>query len=174
MIATSLRDWQRSLGLTGEGSSSRAQDVSLDEGQPKPNDGPKRLSMDERSVHMGNFRVDVCSTRDVHLREAVRMCFDAHKTAVAVVADERRIVLLWSPVKAEGVHPLPFPMGHEAAADLLSRWFKQAEFGRQPDIDGSVSRGFRIQNSLPAYWVDYELGPYVICHLMPEWAEHHK
>ena len=78
-------------------------------------------------------------------------------------------VFLWStPSSKKGAYPLPVPLSAEAAANMAWEWLAQAPYPKEPDLDGSVSKGFN------AYTNQGALGDYSILAVKPIWAHHHK
>ena len=84
------------------------------------------------------------------------------------------------PAAAEGVEsilflhdasasiPLPAPLDAAGVAELAWRWLERAPYPTQPDIDGSISKGWMVR-------VGTRGMPYaILVMIQPIWAEHHK
>ena len=94
---------------------------------------------------MDNFHIDI--TSEGSLEPAMRIAFGA-KSAVGyrVVADTHMMVLYWSLSGTKGVTSLPFKMDAKGAADFVSRWLAEQDYGPQPDHDGDNGKGWRLFN----------------------------
>lgn len=56
-----------------------------------------------------------------------------------------RIVLFWTDRKNEdGFVPFPFKMDAKGAAEFVSRWLAEADYGTPPSHDGSNEKGWRV------------------------------
>lgn len=73
--------------------------------------------------------------------------------------------------KDPAVVEFPFKMDAEGCADWAYRWLENAEYGPEPDHDGSNSKGFKVYNDS---WsrVDSYYGSLVA--VKPEWCWHGK
>ena len=117
---------------------------------------------------MDNFRVDVTAEGDDRLR-AVLALFD-HDTVVGYRTDaRRRLVFYWS--DSEKAIALPFPMTIEQAADFAIGWLRHADYGDEPDHDGSNGKGWRIYNEAWGH-VDGDWSAFVA--IEPAWAMYGK
>jgi hypothetical protein len=113
---------------------------------------------------MDNFRFDmICEGRET-LTKAMELAFTKNRQgAVAYVirpatpaltgqqydhqnkpATPLRLVFLWSETK--DAVKLPFKLDPAGAADFAFRWLAEAEYGREPDHDGSNGKGWRLYN----------------------------
>ena len=88
----------------------------------------------------------------------------------------QRFAMYWTEPnhKSKDYVPLPYEMKIQDMVILVSGWLqKKAEYGRQPDIDGSVKKGWRIVNhhaelgGMSDHWQ-------VAAFVQPEWIEFHK
>lgn len=117
---------------------------------------------------MDNFRIDVTAEGDDRLR-AVLALFD-HDTVVGYQADgRRRLVFYWT--DSEKATALPFPMTMEQAADFAIGWLEHADYGDEPDHDGSNGKGWRIYNEDWGH-VDGDWSAFVA--IEPAWAMYGK
>lgn len=105
-----------------------------------------------------HYKIDVAVTRDRPLGD--------------VIDAKPRLSLFWSDTK--DALPLPYPLDTaDKATDFVWNWLQSAEYGQQPDHDGSnTADGFIFSNA-------HITGPYgrtftAICSVSPEWSEHHK
>lgn len=60
----------------------------------------------------------------------------------------------------------------KAWADDVNTWLSIEDYGPQPDLDGSCSKGFRVYNE--HYGRIDGFSNYSFLAIKPEWAEHHK
>ncbi len=117
-----------------------------------------------------NFHIDVTALEREDFSLAVRLAFSQNKSTVGWrVLPTHGLVLFW--VKTEGINLFPASLDAEGAADMAWRWLKEADYGPEPDHDGSNSRGWRIYNEDWGHVADsYQ----AICAVQPEWVMHGK
>lgn len=118
-----------------------------------------------------NFRLIVESRGREHFDAALKMCFDAFRTACGYRIDKDGFHLFWHmpDVNSEekNVLPLPYVMGCKAATDFVWGWVQTADRGSEPDIDGSCKRdGFVVKYP--------ERFGYRFCTVQACWSEYHK
>lgn len=84
----------------------------------------------------------------------------------------RTLILFWTaPASIKQSSQLPFPLEMEAAPAFVSGWLNSAEFGDEPDIDGSCGKGWRVFNEA---W-GHVLGDYAaFVAIQPAWAMYGK
>jgi hypothetical protein len=84
------------------------------------------------------------------------------------------MVLLWHEDTVGGVaaSPLPFPLTVDAAVDFLWRYLESAEFGCQPDHDGSNGKGFIV--STGNFWGHVEGSYCAFIGVYPDWQMYGK
>jgi hypothetical protein len=82
--------------------------------------------------------------------------------------------LLWHEDRVAGVlaSQLPFPMDAEAAIPFLAAYLKTAEYGPEPDHDGSNERGFIV--STGDFWGHVEDCHYAFVGVYPNWEMYGK
>jgi hypothetical protein len=93
-----------------------------------------------------NFHFDITGAP---LEEALAIAFlgAAGGVAAAWRAEQGdgtpRLILAWSD-QAEGFQPLPAAIDAAGAAPLIVKWLRDQDYGPEPDIDGSVAKGWRV------------------------------
>ena len=83
--------------------------------------------------------------------------------------DGRRLVLYWTD-SAEAT-PLPAPLQGGALEAFVRSWLQAVDYGTEPDIDGSVSRGWRIYNEA---WAQVASRWQAFVAIEPAWLLHGK
>jgi hypothetical protein len=144
---------------------------------------------------MSSFRIEVVSDTDEELRQAMSLAFRVHGGKVwqqeathyvirAAEVEEppvhrssakrgERIAFFWTAPdsRVADAIALPFKLDAEGAADFARRWLAEVEYPPEPDIDGSVKKGWRLYNEP---WGHVE-GVYAgICAVTPVWSEYGK
>lgn len=84
---------------------------------------------------------------------------------------ELRIVRQWIEEQKVEAHRLMYPMDARAASDLVWNWLQQADYGTQPDHDGSNGKGWHIFTGAWGHVFDAYQGIAAIC---PTWAMYGK
>lgn len=109
---------------------------------------------------MDNFKVDVTSeSYDVFVR-AITMAF----------ADDRArdMVEVNGVLKFLNSEGMPVALPADVAVHVAWEWLQHAKYPKQPDIDGDVTKGFRVyRNKMEGDWRE-------VCAIEPTWAIHHK
>lgn len=90
---------------------------------------------------MDNFQFDMTAEGDDKLRAALALFTHDTVTGYSVTGN-RKLVFYWS--DSDRAHKLPFPMTLAQAADFAIGWLEHADYGDEPDHDGSNSKGWRI------------------------------
>jgi hypothetical protein len=67
--------------------------------------------------------------------------------------------------------PMPYPMKVDAAVQFAWNWLQTADYGPEPDHDGSNGRGWRIFNETWGHVKGEWAG---ICAIQPAWAMYGK
>lgn len=130
------------------------------------------------SEHLIVFSLDVTA----YGRTAMSHVFDilamSHTKVVGYQIREIKkqtcFALCWAEQSDGGVQKFPYEMKIHDALPMVSGWLETAaDYGREPDIDGSVKKGWRVLNK------HTELGGisddwHVAAFIMPEWIEFHK
>lgn len=75
------------------------------------------------------------------------------------------LILLWN-AEADAM-PLPYPLDLEGAINFAKGWLKNAEYGEEPDHDGSNGKGWRIFNNNWGHVMQLHYG---IVGIRPNWA----
>lgn len=121
---------------------------------------------------MDNFNLDITAEDDSDLLAALKTAFrdiPRGRTAEFWAFDQGALVFLWHNVPEEGLEISRFPVAINGdAAFYIARDFLRANppAGKEPDIDGSCSRGFRLFTKCGTF--------YAICAVNAVWAHHPK
>lgn len=109
----------------------------------------------------------------VRLREQTRYYgtpATSHHTELVEAADGTpTLILLWH--EERGATALPFPLTRDDAPGFVAGWLKSAEYGREPDHDGSNERGFRVFTDGWGHVAGHHYG---IAGVQPVWAMYGK
>ena len=121
-----------------------------------------------------NFHFDM---QGVPLALALPVALADNRTVVAWreiitrASDEPdRLTFYWSGSHAH-VNPFPVEMDAQALTPVIEAWLKTAEPGLEPDIDGSIEKGWRIYKPTRSLADD---SFYVVFCVEPVWLEYHK
>jgi hypothetical protein len=125
--------------------------------------------------YMDNFGLEVTARGSdvlelmVYIAMADHLEMRAYKEDVGP-NDIPRLVFYWhyEPSTDKDVVPFPYPHKLPQVLSFLSGWLQQVEYGDQPDLDGSCSKGWRVTNQGFGGW------SYATFAVEPIWAEHHK
>ncbi len=79
------------------------------------------------------------------------------------------LILLWH--EEQGSTPLPFALDCKRAAEFITNWLGQADYGRQPDHDGDNGKGWRL---FTESWGHVAGHHYAIIGVQPAWAMYGK
>lgn len=84
------------------------------------------------------------------------------------------MVLLWHEDSVRGVKAsqLPFALTVESGIEFLWSWLQTADFGSQPDHDGSNGRGFIVTSG--DFWGHVEGCRYAFVGVYPDWQMYGK
>ncbi len=96
-----------------------------------------------------NFRCDIQSEGDKHLRAAIGLLWDHAPGNTAEgfrVSPEKGLIFYWDAKSSSGLTKLPFPMTADDALSFVKAWLRGADAGEEPDHDGSNHKGFRAYN----------------------------
>lgn len=123
-----------------------------------------------------NFHLNVKSYLREHILEATKLAascdglmpinaFCVHESCGLVLLPGSPKTFVFADITA-AAGPLPFPLKDpQAVADFIEAWLKQAQYPKEPDLDGSCSKAFRIHTFT-------HRGIALI--VEPVWAEFHK
>ena len=116
------------------------------------------------------------------LEAAIRILLTYHRRVTHYVVGSSLgglpyLALLWGEHKI-GL-PLIAPMeSADAIRSQIEAWLKTAEYGREPDHDGSNSKGFRLTTEIPKIydeqWRTQDWAFYTFIVIEPIWIEHGK
>jgi len=99
---------------------------------------------------MDNFRFHVTSEGDARFDATLRLALTlAGRKVTHYATDPKRgLALFWSnPCDRPSditAHPLPYPMDQDALVAFVVGWLRTADYGLQPDHDGSNGKGWTI------------------------------
>ncbi len=84
------------------------------------------------------------------------------------------MVLLWNKdyIRGQDAMALPFPLTVDAAISFLWEWLQTADFGQEPDQDGSNGKGFVVKTG--DFWGHVEGSHYAFIGVYPDWQMYGK
>lgn len=80
--------------------------------------------------------------RGPYTHYAVRQPAPAGTYGVRSPAKPLRLVFFWADPKVEDAKALPFKLDAAGVVDWAERWLAEAEYGEEPDHDGSNGKGW--------------------------------
>jgi len=125
------------------------------------------------SEHMDNFKFHFVGHQIGNLKAALDLATARHNTIAGWTKDEDWLVLYWHGTTTNQgktkINPFPSEMSAELIAGFIIGWLREnAPSEREPNIDGSVSRGYEISSKITDGW------SYESFRVRPIWAMHHK
>lgn len=122
---------------------------------------------------MDNFILVLEASGREAFKKACNLAFMDNSTAAAFNTSGNSFILYWHDYA--GTTALPYKMSEEAAEIMIWEWLtKHAKYPKEPDIDGSVSKGFLIEAGHDRLYKGQELDRYAMLKVTAVWAEHHK
>lgn len=126
---------------------------------------------------MDNFRFHVTSQGDDNFVTTFQLAIDLagfSKVTHYGLDPGRGLALFWDEPKdgrlpkSAVVQPLPYQMDKGALVAFVAGWLRAADYGREPDHDGSNGKGWTIytDDSWGLVWGS----PYGIIAIKPTWA----
>jgi hypothetical protein len=115
-----------------------------------------------------DHRFDV--TSDSHLEEILKIAFVRHKKTKGWRIDGKRLLLSWFN-DGEKWNTFLTPLDDTAAVSPVIEWLKAQDYGPEPDVDGSILKGFRVYNESWGYIGDDH---YAFVAIEPEWIVYGK
>lgn len=112
--------------------------------------------------------------RAVSLKPALEIAFDnaPGKKAWGYKSTKDRLVFAWHENAGKEFVPFVTPIDAEQAYDVVRNWCKEvADYGVEPDIDGSNSRSWRI---FCESWGHIDHNRYTFMAVEPYWSMHGK
>lgn len=124
------------------------------------------------TLAMDNFHVDITAMGREGFKLAMHIAALSWPEATHWRVDEEKgMVLYWTAPNHNLAQPLPYKMKGEQLIDFVWNWLVQADYGHQPDHDGSNSKGWRVYNESWGH-VNGEWQTYIA--IKPVWAMHGK
>lgn len=125
---------------------------------------------------MDNFTIDVTWEGEKTFRTILELVMKQKSAKVThyAVAPDYGMILFWTePGRGakDIAQKMPYAMDTAAAIDFVWNWLKTADYGDQPDHDGSNGRGWRIFNEA---WGHVKDEWAAICAIQPAWAMYGK
>ncbi len=127
-------------------------------------------------VAMDNFSVDVTAYKTEILRHTIELILCHHSIVRAYAETEwtnkkKTLVLYWG-VGDNDPNKTKFPYDFKLNQTLpfVMGWLENQDYGREPDIDGSCSKGWREFNS-EGVTNGWGMASFTV---QPAWAYHHK
>jgi hypothetical protein len=125
-----------------------------------------------------NFQFSITSEGDQEFRRALALAFDLKsfsKVTHYVITPKHGLVFFWHdpgklPDGATAL-PMPYPMGQEGLVNFAEGWLKSADYGKQPNHDGSNGKGWTIYNEAWGHVMD---SFYAVIAIKPAWAMYGK
>jgi hypothetical protein len=118
---------------------------------------------------MDNFHFDMTSRGADALKKALQLFDPQVRRMTGYSTSGNKLVLYWG--DSPQATKLPFPMTLEQAADFAVGWLAHADYGREPDHDGSNSKGWRLHCDT---WGIVDGDHYAFAAIQPVWAMHGK
>jgi hypothetical protein len=115
---------------------------------------------------MDNFEFRLCSYGNNDLKEAIEFIMD-NTTATHCLVEDGTLTFFWGKPGPQTPN-FPVPLDAEAVYPMAKKWLDEADYGEEPDIDGSCSKGFEMDGPPNDVWNKS------IFSLKPLWAHHHK
>jgi hypothetical protein len=130
-------------------------------------------------VSNGDTKVDVISEGAKHLDLAIRIAMEYHVTSDRSkeptvshwMEEDGRLIFLWS--GTDGGNAFVVPHTREMLVPLILSWLTKQDYGEEPDMDGSVSKGWRLK-AAPFLLPSHKARFYMQFMVTPEWMEYHK
>lgn len=94
-----------------------------------------------------------------------------HKARHYAITEKDGLILMWGEDTALKSQPLPYPMTAEVAIPFAWSWLEQADYGQQPDHDGSNGKGWTLHRD---GWGHVAGSFYAIVGIKPTWAMYGK
>lgn len=121
------------------------------------------------SVVSDTFRFRFCSDKEADFALAMRLGFGKQKATHYAVTKTHGMTLYW--IKADGSLELPYAMEIDAVIPFVWNWLKNASYSEEPDMDGSVNKGYDIFNE---QWGHVNKQYEAIMAIRPTWIEYGK
>lgn len=108
------------------------------------------------------------------LEECLRIAFAEYDNGATYWSshNKKRLVLYWrDPSGVNGAVAFMGATGPGVVTPLVRQWLSNAEYPKEPNHDGSNSKGWRIFNE---DWAQVDGEPAAICAIEPAWLMHGK
>lgn len=141
---------------------------------------------------MDNFKIDITAKGEASLLKAIEIAFahngggkvESYQVITVESSDynglpkelngKTALVMRWTKddkLTVNGPVALPFKLDAAGAADFANRWLNEQDFGREPDMDGSVKKGWRL---FTGAWGHVCGDQYSVFAVAPAWAMYGK
>ncbi len=129
-------------------------------------------------MSMDNFEVRVTARTQAVLEHTIKLALCGHSKICSYTETEvhgvKSLLLHWYYRKDQTKFPYEFEV--EQIVPFIMGWLKNQDYGPEPDLDGSCSKGWKLFTEHP-YIQGKPTNPAwhnVVFAIQPEWAEHHK
>lgn len=96
---------------------------------------------------MSAYKIDISSDSIFVLDKTLEIIFESDYTSVTgyKITPENELIFYWSNTEKE-IIPFPFKTKNEALKPIILGWLKETLYPKEPNIDGSIKKGWRICN----------------------------
>ena len=126
---------------------------------------------------MDNKRLDIITEGRANFALAMRLACGNHRKTVAYLSGKYlladTLMLFWTLPKPNihGACQLPHEMTCDEATEFAWGWLQHADYGEEPDHDGSNGKGFRVFNEA---WGHVNNRYEIFCAIQSLWAMYGK
>lgn len=124
---------------------------------------------------MGGARIQITAVETSILRSVVELAMTLKsktKDCQWYTIDEENGIVFYARQPSNPLAvKLPFPLDAEGIADFARRWLPHADYPREPDTDGSTSRGWEADSGMHGCIAD-DYGAVIL--IRPWWAVYGK
>lgn len=91
---------------------------------------------------MDNRQISITSQGDEHFKTALSLFCHEKVVGYRITADPVELVLYWA--ESNKCTPFAYDFTRQEAADFALGWLRRADYGAEPDIDGSCKKGWTM------------------------------
>lgn len=106
---------------------------------------------------------------DLHQECPEQIYVSHHEEELPADDGSQTLILLWH--EEQNATPLPYPLTLDKAISFVADWLSQADYGSQPDHDGSNGKGWRLFTNDWGHVAGHHYG---IVGVQPAWAMYGK